>query len=249
VTSSEATSVRKGLIVVAIVFALVFAAVRVVGTLGPVNLRWVMPLGFVVMSLLPFLLLTAAARREMGFRLPANRGWPGIAVASGAAAACTCFVLGAALFGAGTDNWFVSIANGYRRMMDTAGWDAVRLHLVFTIPAMLFSPIGEEIFFRGLLQHALEQRFSPRASTIAECAAFAVIHLCHHGLFLTAAGVGLRPLSGGLWMLLMFSTAWMFAWLRKSTGSLLPAIVSHAVFNLVMNATIFAWLWEPTTPK
>jgi membrane protease YdiL (CAAX protease family) len=120
---------------------------------------------------------------------------------------------------------------------------------VFTVPAILFSPIGEEIFFRGLLQHALERRFSPRASTIAECGAFAAIHLCHHGLFLTATGLALRPLSGAIWMLLMFGTAWMFAWLRQSTGSLLPAVVSHAVFNGVMNVTIFGWLWQPSTPQ
>ena len=154
--------------------------------------------------------------------------------------------LGTALFGSGPDNWFVSIANGYRRMMDTTGWDATRLHLVFTIPAILFSPIGEEIFFRGYLQYTLERRFSARASTIAECAAFAVIHLCHHGLFLSAAGLSLRPTSGAIWMLLMFTTALMFAWLRKRTGSLLPAIVSHAVFNFVMNFTIFGYLWEST---
>jgi membrane protease YdiL (CAAX protease family) len=239
---------KKGLTLVAIAFALVFAAVRVVGTLGPTDLRWIMPLGFVVMSLLPFVLVDAPARRAMGFRLPANRGL-GFAVALGAAAACTCFVLGLALFGSGADNWFVSIANGYRRMIDTSGWDIVRLHLVFTVPAILFSPIGEEIFFRGFLQQALERRYSPRASTLAECAVFAVIHLCHHGLYLTAAGVGLRPLSGFLWMLLMFCTAWMFAWLRKSSGSLLPAILSHAMFNLVMNATIFGFLWEATAPK
>jgi membrane protease YdiL (CAAX protease family) len=239
---------KKGLTLVAIAFAVVFAAVRVVGTLGPVSLRWVMPLGFVVMALLPFVLVDAPARRAMGFRFPANGGL-GFAVSLGAAAACTCFVLGLALFGSGDDHWFVSIANGYRRMMDTTGWDIVRLHLVFTVPALLFSPVGEEIFFRGFLQQALEQRYSPRASTIAECTAFAVIHLCHHGLYLTAAGVGLRPVSGFLWMLLMFCTALMFAWLRSSSGSLLPAILAHAAFNLVMNATIFGFLWEATAPK
>ena len=229
---------------IAIVFGVGFAAVRAIGTLGPVSLRWVMPLGFVIMAVLPYVLLDAAARRDMGLKLPGNLRSYGIAIVSGAAAAFACFALGKMLFGSGADNWFVTIANSYRRIMDTTGWDAARLHLVFTIPAIVFSPIGEEIFFRGYLQHALEQRFSARVSTVAECAAFAVIHLCHHGLFLTAAGVSVRPLSGLIWMLLMFSTAWMFAWLRKSSGSLLPAIVSHAVFNFVMNVTIFGWLWQ-----
>jgi membrane protease YdiL (CAAX protease family) len=42
----------------------------------------------------------------------------------------------------------------------------------------------------------------------------------------------------------MFSVALMFAWLRKRSGSIYPAIVAHASFNLTMNAAIFAWLWE-----
>lgn len=228
---------------IALLLALLFAAVRVVGTLGPGHLRWVLPLGFVTMAVIPYLLLPAPARREMGLKLPTGWGIHGIAIVTGAAAAFACFALGIVLFGAGPDNWFVSIAGSYRRMMDTTGWDLARLHLVFTIPALLFSPIGEEIFFRGYLQYVLQRRFGASASTITECAAFAVIHLCHHGLFLTAAGIGLRPLSGAIWMLLMFGTALLFAWLRQRSGSLLPAIVSHAVFNLVMNVTLFAYLW------
>jgi membrane protease YdiL (CAAX protease family) len=133
--------------------------------------------------------------------------------------------------------------------MDTTGWPVARLHLVFTIPAMIFSPIGEEIFFRGFLQYALERRFTERASTNAECAAFGLVHLCHHGLMLTALGFALRPISGGLWVVLMFGAARLFAYLRKRSGSLLPAIVAHICFNLVMNLTIFGFLWAPALIK
>ena len=42
----------------------------------------------------------------------------------------------------------------------------ITLHLVFTIPALLFSPIGEEIFFRGFLQQALQTRFGTALSLI-----------------------------------------------------------------------------------
>ena len=35
-------------------------------------------------------------------------------------------------------------------------------------------------------------------------------------------------------MLLMFSTAFLFAHLRKAPGSLLPAILAHMTFNLVI---------------
>lgn len=37
------------------------------------------------------------------------------------------------------------------------GRSAAQLHLVFTVPALVFSPIGEEIFFRGYLQYTLQR--------------------------------------------------------------------------------------------
>lgn len=227
----------------AVALAVAFAAMRVVGALGPRQLRWLLPFGFVLMALSPYLLLDAASRREMGLRLPANPRVYLAAILAGGAAALCCFALGYALFGSGADNWFVTISSSYRQTIDTTGWPPARLHLFFTIPALIFSPIGEEIFFRGYLQYALERRFSARASTLGECAAFGVVHLCHHGLFLTAAGISLRPVSGPIWMMLMFGAALLFAYLRKTSGSLLPAMAAHATFNLVMNLTIFAVLW------
>jgi len=228
---------------VAVALAVMFAAMRVVGVLGPKELRWLLPLGFTLMALTPFVLLDSAGRRDAGMTWSGSARGYAVALVTGAAAAAACFVLGYALFGSSPDNWFVTIANNYRQLMDTTGWPPSRLHLVFTCPALIFSPIGEEIFFRGYLQYALEQRFSARASTIAECAAFGAVHLCHHGLLLSAGGITLRPLSGAIWMLLMFGAAMLFAYLRRSTGSLLPAIAAHAAFNLVMNVTIFGFLW------
>lgn len=92
----------------------------------------------------------------------------------------------------------MTVAASYRGMLDTATFSMLTLHLVFTLPALLFSPIGEEIFFRGMLQRALEQRFSTRASTMLECAAFGLVHLCHHGLVVGVTGWSIRPLSAAL---------------------------------------------------
>jgi len=230
---------------IALALAVIFAAARVVGVLGPKELRWILPLGFTLMALTPYALLDAAGRRDAGLQWSGSARWHGVAILAGGAAGLACFALGYAFFGVGPDNWFVTIANSYRRMMDTTGWPTARLLLVFTPPALIFSPIGEEIFFRGYLQYSLERRFSTRASTITECAAFGIVHLCHHGLFLSATGITLRPLSGAIWVLLMSGAAGLFAYLRKSSGSLLPAIVAHAAFNLVMNMTIFGFLWTP----
>ncbi|MEO8104197.1 MAG: CPBP family intramembrane glutamic endopeptidase [Betaproteobacteria bacterium] len=167
-----------------------------------------------------------------------------LAAAMGFAAACVCYFLGEITFGNGADNWFVSIASSYRDTVDTRGMDMLTLYLVFTLPALFFSPIGEEMFFRGVLQDALQEVWSVRTSTIAEAALFGGVHLCHHGLSMSAAGLTIRTLSGAMWVALMFLVALLFAWLRSLSGSLFPAMVAHAIFNATMNWLILAMLWN-----
>jgi len=223
---------------------LIFFCMRAIGMLGPASLRWMLPLGFIVMVALPWLVLAANGRRQIGLCRAKNVRSYGVGIVAGVLAASLCFILGVLLYGTSDDNWFINIANNYRQILDTRGFDLLKLHLMFTIPACLFSPFGEEIFFRGFLQRALESRFSSRLSTHIEAGLFGIVHLCHHGLIATPGRLSLRPVSGCLWVLLMFSTAWMFAWIKKSSGSIFPAIASHAAFNATMNVFIFAFLWH-----
>jgi hypothetical protein len=44
--------------------------------------------------------------------------------------------------------------------------------------------------------------------------------------------------------LLAGELAWMFAGIRRRSGSIYPAMASHAAFNLTMNVLIFAALWD-----
>lgn len=224
--------------------AAAFAAMRAAGMLGPAAVRWMLPLGFVLMMAMPWLILNKTGRLQIGLRKPASWADYPPAVLAGALAALACGVAGVLLFGRSADNWYLSVAANYRGIMDTSRYGIVQLHLIFTLPALVFSPVGEEIFFRGLLQRALEQRLSVKLATALECAVFGLVHLCHHGLVMGVGGVTLRPLSGALWVLLMFAVACMFAALRKRSASLFPAMAAHAAFNAAMNAVIFAFLWN-----
>ena len=226
--------------------AVVFLFTRAAGTLGTAPLRWLLPVSFLAMGALPWLLLTAHGRRQIGLKAPNGSRFYAVGAATGALAATVCFFIGTALFGNSPDNWFVTIANSYRRTVDTTTFGPLQLYLVFTVPAIIFSPFGEEIFFRGFLQRTLEQRFPVWQSTVAEAGLFAVVHLCHHGLVLSASGFELLPASASMWVVLMFATALLFAWLRKASDSLAPAIVCHMFFNAAMNAFIFAALWPPS---
>ena len=222
---------------------LLLIALRAAGTLGGPSLRPLLPLGFVLMMALPWILLSAEGRARIGLQAAPGPSAYGIGVAGGAAAALFCFALGMLLYGAGADNWFVSVAAAMRGAVNPTAMSLPALQLVLTLPALIFSPIGEEIFFRGFLQRALEQGLTVRAATLVEAGLFGLVHLCHHGLSAGAAGLSLHAVSGALWVLLMFGTALLFAGLRRRYDSLLPAMAAHAAFNLTMNAAIFLVLW------
>ena len=220
-----------------------FSVMRATGALGPSSLRWLMPLSFCLMAILPWVLLTHEGRRQIGLQKPESFSFYLLAIIAGAGAALFCFALGYLLFGTAVDNWFMNIGNSYKAMMDTSAMSFWMLSLIFTIPAIMFSPIGEEIFYRGQLQKTLEQKFSINISTVIECALFALVHQVHHGIIKTASGLTFLPVSGVIWFVLMFLVAWMFASLRSKSGSIFVAILAHIIFNVTMNTTIFLFLW------
>lgn len=226
----------------ALFLSALFLAVRAVAMLGPNALRGLFLLMCIGMMVLPWILLSPHGRYQIGLKFPRHGAWFAAALAVGVAAASICYALGDLLYGASADNWFVSVAHSYQGH-PTGGFSLVRLHLTFTIAACLFSPIGEELFFRGFLQKVLEQRASVRLSTHLQSGLFALVHLCHHGILVTAAGLALLPASGALWVLLMFALSWACSWLRRASDSLLPAVLAHAAFNATMNSFIFACLW------
>ncbi len=230
-------------IILIALLALGFGVMRALGALGPSHLRWMLPLGFCLMAILPWVLLSVNGRRQMGLKQPEKKSDYLTGIGCGIGSAFLCFLLGFILFGHSPDNWFANIGNTYKTMMNTTGMPFWMLHLVFTIPAMLFSPIGEEIFFRGILQKTLEQKWSVLISTLIECSLFGVVHLCHHGFIKASNGLEFLPISGALWVIQMFFVAWMFAWLRAKSGSIFVAILAHSFFNLTMNFFIFGFLW------
>lgn len=227
----------------ALLLALAFAAMRVGGMLGGPALRWMLPLGFCLMAATPWLLLDRDGRRRIGLARATQGRFYLVGIAAGALAALASGALGLLLFGAGPDNWYVSVATNYRAMMDTRAFSMLVLQLVFTTPALLFSPIGEEIFFRGVLQGALAQRWGVAIATAVECLLFGLVHLCHHGVARVGGAVAWLPLSGALWVAQMTLVALLFATLRQRSGSLYPAMAAHAAFNLAMNSFIFYLLW------
>ncbi|WP_400191957.1 lysostaphin resistance A-like protein [Hymenobacter sp. B81] len=197
---------------------------------------------FVAMMLLPLLLLTRAGRQRIGLQWPTR--WSGVLLgaALGAGSCVALYYLTLLAFGRGEGNSLVYIARTYGDVAPVLNeHNRLGFFLMFTIPSLLFSPIGEELFYRGLVHECLAQDFGNRRASWLDSAAFALVHLAHFGLVYGAGAPGWRllPVPALLWVVALLGTSLLFSVARARSGSILGAIVAHAAFNLTMNYFIF----------
>lgn len=106
--------------------------------------------------------------------------------------------------------------------------------VLFAVTAIVVAPVGEELFYRGLITSMIDRRFgrSPRPAlrgnsgrwinVLIVSAIFAVSHL------IPAA------------MVQLFVLAIMLGWARLSTGSLVVPITAHAANNAVSVSVLLA---------
>jgi len=101
-----------------------------------------------------------------------------------------------------------------------------RALLLVVLTAVVAAPLAEEFFFRRVLQGWLEKRLPARNAAGAIVVSAAAFALAHQG-----QGLAFVPL---------FPLGLVLGYLVRQTGSLLPAILLHALFNAVSIAILLA---------
>jgi membrane protease YdiL (CAAX protease family) len=195
---------------------------------------------FVVMAATPLVLLGPEGRRRIGLTWPARPAHLLSALVAGGLCCGALIASAGWLFGAGDDNAFHYIAGTYAGLPSPMD-DQTRLilFLVFAAIGMTFSPIGEELFYRGLVHESFVGRFGEPRAAMIDAAAFALVHLAHFGLIWRVTGWTLLPGPAIWWVCGLFVTGLVFFWSRRASGSVTGAVVAHAGFNLVMTGWIF----------
>ncbi|WP_199474279.1 CPBP family intramembrane glutamic endopeptidase [Adhaeribacter pallidiroseus] len=149
------------------------------------------------------------------------------------------FALGNALYTNTIHNWYVYIGKSYKLATDLNAHDKFIYFLIYATTGMCFSPIGEELFFRGIVHSSFSASLGENKATVMDSLAFAFTHLAHFGIVYIAGRWQFLLIPSVLWVLGMFITSLVFIQCRKKTGSIMGAIASHAGFNLAMIYFIF----------
>ena len=206
------------------------------GNYGPIGLA------MLISGCIPFLLLSRGGRRRIGIRRP--RGLSGLllALAAGIAFSLLLYVVGTGLYDDSYQNWYAYIGRSYGIPAGISPDDRDLLFLIMAGTGMVVSPVGEELYFRGIVHAGFARSLGEARATALDAAAFALTHLAHFGLVWVGGSWKFYTLPALIWVAAMFVASLLFTAMKRRTGSLWGAVGCHAGFNLGMIYAIFYWL-------
>jgi uncharacterized protein len=195
---------------------------------------------FLLMWLAPFVFLSKEGRKSIGMVKSQNYYWIFYSLIAGALFCVLMYGLAVALFDFTDNNWFVYISHSY-----TSGKMAVNdsnrfvYFLIYAFIGMTFSPIGEELFYRGIVHGSFAEKYGNQKASTFDSLAFALTHLAHFGIIYQSGTWSFLAIPSLLWVLCMFLASKLFFICKEKTGSLLGAIACHAAYNCAMVYFIF----------
>ncbi len=192
-----------------------------------------------ISALAPFVFLTKYGRIKIGLTKPKKYSWLLFAFLTGLAFSFLLYYLGKSLYGTTTENWYSYIGKSYNIPNNISQPDKAILFAVVTLTGMTFSPIGEELFFRGIVHSSFAQSSNEKNASLADSATFAAVHISHFGIIWINQQWKFFLIPTLIWITGMFLVSILFFVCRRYSGSILGAIICHAAFNLGMIYCIF----------
>lgn len=195
---------------------------------------------FMIMWVLPFLLLNKNGRSEIGIKTPTSVLGLLLGIVLGALFCLLVWWIGDLLYQNSSSNWLVYISQSYS-IPEGVDLNEQRLtfFIIFGVISMIFSPIGEELMYRGFIHRCFVQKLGENNASIVDSTAFALTHLAHFGILFVNGNWEFRPIPALIWVGLTFLAARIFFLIKQKSGSILGAILAHAAFNLAMTYFIF----------
>ncbi len=194
---------------------------------------------FFLMWFAPFIFLTREGRREIGVKRSGKYLGLLYSFVLGILSCSLIFLLFYSLYDYSLSNAFVYISGSGSMPDDIPGPDKFMYFIIAAIPSMLFSPIGEEFLYRGVIHGSFVADFGDVKASYLDSLAFAVTHLAHFGIIYHAGKWEFLPLPALLWVLSMFLVSRLFFRCKQMCDSVYGAILSHAGYNLAMMYFIF----------
>jgi uncharacterized protein len=192
-----------------------------------------------ISAVAPYLFLTKFGRKEIGITKPQNIKCLLIAFACGLIASIILYFVGHILYDNSFQNWYQYVGKSYKIPASITQHDKNIMFGIMALTGMTFSPIGEELFFRGIVHSSFAKSIGEKKASIVDSSAFALTHISHFGLVFINNKWDFYFIPTIIWVTSMFLVSLLFFTFRKKVSSILGAVVCHAAFNFGMTYSIF----------
>jgi len=192
-----------------------------------------------IMAIAPFIFLSKYGRKKIGIEKPTNNRWLIVAFTIGIVFSIFLYLLGETFYGNSYQNWYNYIGKSYNIPQEIDEQSKLVMFGIAALIGMTFSPIGEELFFRGIVHSSFANSVGDKIASLIDGSAFAIVHISHFGLIFINQEWKFLLMPTLIWVLSMFCVSILFYICRKRSGSILGAILCHAAFNLGMTYCIF----------
>ncbi|HET6555918.1 MAG TPA: type II CAAX endopeptidase family protein [Prolixibacteraceae bacterium] len=192
-----------------------------------------------ISAIAPFIFLSKYGRKKIGITKPRKYKWLIIAFVCGLIGSIFLYFLGQVLYGSTYENWYEYIGKSYNIPTKISPDDKKIMFVLMAFTGMIFSPIGEELFFRGIVHSSFAKSIDEKKASIVDSSAFALTHVSHFGLVFINNKWDFYVVPTFIWVASMFFVSVLFFAFRTYSGSILGAIICHSAFNLGMIYCIF----------
>lgn len=173
-----------------------------------------------VSFIVPFIFLNKKGIKAIGWNKPKSYKWLSIAFISGCLYAYLLFLLGESLYQDSYQNWYVYISKSYKIPKDLTIEGKRQMFFIMAGTGMLFSPFGEEFYFRGIVHETFVSRFGNRGASILDSSAFALTHIAHFGLIYLLDGWHLLFIPIVLWCFSMYFVSRLFYFFKVKSEAI-----------------------------
>jgi membrane protease YdiL (CAAX protease family) len=201
-----------------------------------------MALIMAISAVIPFIFLNKYGKETIGLIKPQKYSWLFFAFIFGLFFSILLYLLGESFYKNSFENWYVYIGKSYKIPSEIRPGDKLMMFVIMAATGMIFSPIGEELFFRGIVHSSFAKSVGYSKALGIVSSAFALIHISHFGLVFINNRWGFLPVPAIIWSIGMFLVSVLFYICRIKSGSLLGSIICHSGFNLGMIYCIFYFL-------
>ena len=192
-----------------------------------------------ISALAPFIFLSKEGKKVIGLTKPKNHSWLFLGFILGLGFSILLYFLGEFFYQNSFENWYVYIAKSYNIPNEIQGKEKFVMFTIMAVTGMIFSPIGEELYFRGIIHSSFAKSLGNLKASLIESSAFSLTHISHFGLVFINNEWKFLTTPTLIWVMSMFLVSMVFYVSRKKSKSILGAILSHAGFNLGMIFCIF----------